>query len=118
MFSKPNVPKFIYRNICKRRSLFYISPEQCYSCIRRYSFREKQSKFSIAWDLGVMIICSKFVCSKNLLNTILLLLDTIRANDKKSEKWSTVDTFFVNCSNPVYPSSTGFEQLINFVWSS
>ncbi len=30
-----------------------------------------------------MIICSKFVCSKNLLDTILLLIDTIRANDKK-----------------------------------
>ncbi len=27
-----------------------------------------------------MIICSKFVCSKNLLDTIFHLLDTIRAN--------------------------------------
>ncbi len=35
-----------------------------------------------------MIICSKFVCSKNLLKTIFHLLDTIRANV----------TFFVNCS--------------------
>ena len=33
-----------------------------------------------------MIICSKFVCSKN-------LLDTIRANDKKSEKWSTIKKY-------------------------
>ena len=41
----------------------------------------------------VMIICSKFDCSKNLLNTILLLLDTIRANDKKSEKWSTIKKY-------------------------
>ncbi len=30
--------------------------------------------------LRVMIICSKFVCSKNLLDTIFHLLDTIRAN--------------------------------------
>jgi hypothetical protein len=35
----------------------------------------------------VMIICSKFVCSKNLLDTIFCLLDTI---------WANV-TFFVNC---------------------
>ena len=28
------------------------------------------------------------------------------------------DTFFVNCSNPVQPGLTGFEQLINFVSSS
>ncbi len=39
-----------------------------------------------------MIICSKFDCSKNLLDTILLLLDTVRA----------IIFFLVNCSNPVY----------------
>ncbi len=36
----------------------------------------------------VIIICSKFDCSKNLLDTILLLLDTIQA----------IIIFFVNCS--------------------
>jgi hypothetical protein len=36
----------------------------------------------------VMIICSKFDCSKNLLDTILLLLDTVRA----------IIFFLVNCS--------------------
>ncbi len=35
-----------------------------------------------------MIICSKFDCSKNLLDTILLLLDTVRA----------IIFFLVNCS--------------------
>ena len=35
-----------------------------------------------------MIICSKFDCSKNLLDRILLLLDTIRA----------IIFFLVNCS--------------------
>ncbi len=39
----------------------------------------------------VIIICSKFDCSKNLLDTILLLLDTVRA----------IIFFLVNCSNPV-----------------
>ena len=48
-----------------------------------------------------MIICSKFDCSKNLLDTILLLLNTIRA----------IIIFLVNCSNPVNLwESTGFEQ--------
>ena len=48
-----------------------------------------------------MIICSKFDCSKNLLNTIVLLLNTIRA----------IIIFLVNCSNPVNLwESTGFEQ--------
>ncbi len=42
-------------------------------------------KKSIVW---VIIICSKFDCWKNLLDTILLLLDTIRA----------IIIFFVNCS--------------------
>jgi hypothetical protein len=52
-----------------------------------------------------MIICSKFDCSKNLLDTILLLLDTIRA----------IIIFLVNCSNPVNLwESTGFEQF-NFL---
>ena len=44
-----------------------------------------------------MIICSKFVCSKNLLDTILLLLDTIRAFDKKSEKWLTIKNICRTC---------------------
>ncbi len=39
----------------------------------------------------VMIICSNCDCSKNLLDTILLLLDTVRA----------IIFFLVNCSNPV-----------------
>ena len=48
-----------------------------------------------------MIICSNFVCSKNLLDTILLLLDSVRA----------IIIFRVNCSNPVNLwESTGFEQ--------
>ena len=42
------------------------------------------------WD---MVNCSNCHCSKNLLDTILLLLDTIRANDKKSEKWSTIKKY-------------------------
>ncbi len=40
--------------------------------------------------LRVMINCSKFVCSKKLVDTIFQLLDIIRANDKKSENWSTI----------------------------
>ena len=36
-----------------------------------------------------MINCSKFVCSKKLLDTILLLLDSIRANNFYSVNWST-----------------------------
>ena len=40
-----------------------------------------------------MVNCSNCDCSKNLLDTILLLLDTIRANDKKSEKWSTIKKY-------------------------
>ncbi len=48
-----------------------------------------------------MIICSKFVCSKNLLDTIFHLLNTIRA----------IIIFLVNCLNPVNLwESTGFEQ--------
>ncbi len=48
-----------------------------------------------------MINCLKFVCSKKLLDMILLLLDTIRA----------IIIFLVNCSNPVNLwESTGFEQ--------
>ena len=39
----------------------------------------------------VMIICLKFDCSKNLLDTILLLLDTVRA----------IIFFLVNCSTAV-----------------
>jgi hypothetical protein len=39
----------------------------------------------------VMIICSKFDCSKNLLDTILLLHDTVRA----------IIFFLVNCSTAV-----------------
>ncbi len=64
-------------------------------------------KFKKRWNdqQRVMIICSKFDCSKNLLNTILLLLDTIRA----------IIIFLVNCSNPVNLwESTGFEQF-NFL---
>jgi hypothetical protein len=58
-------------------------------------------KTNFTWSSWVMIICSKFDCSKNLLDTILLLLDTIRA----------IIIFLVNCSNPVNLwESTGFEQ--------
>ena len=39
----------------------------------------------------VMINCSKFVCLKNLLDTILLLLDTVRA----------IIFFLVNCSTAI-----------------
>ena len=50
---------------------------------------------------GVIIICSKFNCSKNLLDMILLLLDTVRA----------IIFFLVNCSNPVNLwELTWFEQ--------
>jgi hypothetical protein len=62
----------------------------------------------------VMINCSKFVCSKNLLDTILLLLDRIRAIIIFLVNWSTavlnllscrinwiraIDIIIVNCSN-------------------
>ena len=62
----------------------------------------------------VMINCSKFVCSKNLLDTILLLLDSIRAIIIFLVNWSTavlnllscrinwiraIDIIMVNCSN-------------------
>jgi hypothetical protein len=58
-------------------------------------------RLNISTLYRVMIICSKFDCLKNLLNTILLLLDTIRA---------TI-IFLVNCSNPVNLwESTGFKQ--------
>ena len=45
----------------------------------------------IAISRWVMIICSKFDCSKNLLDTILLLLDTV---------WAII-FFLVNCSTAV-----------------
>ncbi len=64
----------------------------------------------------VMINCSKFVCSKNLLDTILLLLDSIRAIIIFLVNWSTavlnllscrinwiraidINWYIVNCSN-------------------
>ena len=50
------------------------------------NFRFFKLNAAINWFRWVMIICSKFVCSKNLLNTIFHLLHTIRANV----------TFFVN----------------------
>ncbi len=40
-----------------------------------------------------MINCSKFFCSKKLLNPIFQLLNTIRANDKKSENWLTIKNY-------------------------
>ncbi len=86
------------------------------SSITRYmSNREVKKKEKNRWDVqvgktnrehlinhpGVMIICSKFDCSKNLLDTILLLLDSVRA----------IIFFLVNCSNPVNLWGwTGFEQ--------
>ncbi len=67
----------------------------------------------------VMINCSKFVCSKNLLDTILLLLDSVRAIIIFCFNWSTavlnllrsrinwiraISIICVNCSNcrPLY----------------
>ena len=53
-----------------------------------------------------MIICSNCDCSKNLLDTILLLLDTVRA----------IIFFLVNCSNPVNLwELTRFEQFLLLV---
>ena len=52
-----------------------------------------------------MINCSKFVCSKN-------------KEVSTAQQCRPFVTFFVNCSNPVEPGLTGFEQLINFVLSS
>ncbi len=82
---------------------------------------------------GVMINCSKFVCSKNLLDTILLLLDSIRAIIIFLVNWSTavlnllscrinwiqaIDIICVNCSNcrPLYIRTvdTNFKTDINF----
>ncbi len=53
---------------------------------------------------GVMIICSKFDCSKNLLNTILLLLNTVRA----------IIFFLVNCSTAV---GNLLSCRINWIWA-
>ena len=61
-------------------------------------FKEMMLDYLSQW---VIIICSKFDCSKNLLDTILLLLDTVRAKI----------FFLVNCSNPVNLwELTWFEQ--------
>jgi hypothetical protein len=51
--------------------------------------RDLRNNFEVLY--WVITICSKFDCSKNLLDTIILLLDTIRA----------IIFFLVNCSNPV-----------------
>ena len=63
-------------------------------CIKNAYFRKNtlfpEKIFKRIWD---MVNCSNCDCSKNLLDTILLLLDTIRANDKKSEKWSTIKKY-------------------------
>ena len=86
--------------------------------------------FSFCW---VMINCSKFVCSKNLLDTILLLLDSIRAIIIFLVNWSTavlnllscrinwiwaIDIICVNCSNcqPLYIRTvdTNIKTDINF----
>ena len=60
------------------------------NCITLHSFQDtfifwfaQLNNDIVNMNCWVTIICSKFVCSKNLLDTILLLLDTIRANDKK-----------------------------------
>ncbi len=45
----------------------------------------------------VMINCSKFVCSKNLLDTILLLLDSIRAIIIFLVNWSTAILNLLSC---------------------
>jgi hypothetical protein len=72
--------------------------------------------FKLIW---VMINCSKFVCSKNLLDAILLVLDSIRAIIIFLVNWLTavfnllscrinwiraIDIICVNCSNcrPLY----------------
>jgi hypothetical protein len=63
-----------------------------------YEFIKCLFKEYAQWD---MIICSNCDCSKNLLDTILLLLDTVRA----------IIFFLVNCSNPVNLWGwTGFKQ--------
>ncbi len=52
------------------------------------------------WFIGsswVMINCSKFVCSKNLLDTILLLLDSIRAIIIFLVNWSTAVLNLLSC---------------------
>ncbi len=80
-----------------------------------------------------MVNCSKFVCSKNLLDTILLLLDSIQAIIILLVNWSTavlnllscrinwipaIDSICVNCSNcrPLYIRTvdTNFKKDINF----
>ncbi len=45
----------------------------------------------------VMINCSKFVCSKNLLNTILLLLDSVREIIIFLFNWSTAVLNLLSC---------------------
>ena len=66
------------------------------SAFRTNGIRKKKMNFERTLfeqtTSSLMIICSKFDCSKNLLVTILLLLDTVRA----------IIFFLVNCSNPVH----------------
>ncbi len=50
--------------------------------------------YQIKW---VMINCLKFVCSKNLLDTILLLLDSIRAIIIFLVNWSTAVLYLLSC---------------------
>ena len=59
----------------------------------KYVFAKKgqQKYFWVNDFVGDMVNCSNCDCSKNLLDTILLLLDTIRA----------IIFFLVICSNPV-----------------
>ncbi len=92
-----------------RKTMFRQTPWFCVSiCLFRFEIGyfyylcfENNFNCSLNW---VIIICSKFDCSKNLLDTILLLLDTVRA----------IIFFLVNCSNPVNLwELTWFEQ-INF----
>ena len=56
--------------------------------ICNYKGRANRRFENYIWD---MVNCSNCDCSKNLLDTILLLLDTIRA----------IIFFLVICSNPV-----------------
>ncbi len=64
------------------------------------SFAAKQEQFRVG------VNCSKFNCS-----TVICL--TLLAGNQ------LLDTKFINCSNPVNPGETGFEQLIkkvSFAW--
>ena len=92
-------------HVCKEMNLTYVQWFHSIHAIAASNLKCKRKNFKVQFSLkyshfimltqnlnvkkiGDMIICSNCDCSKNLLDTILLLLDTIRA----------IIFFLVNCS--------------------